>query len=164
MECLAQVSIWFQGFRAECLPDLLGDFFQFFHCLRLTCQRPAVQLFGDSSGQVLGDESLDHTSLVIHDSVDTKVQVRAIELEKFPEEIFEFFIAHNSCPIEINKKANAYLTQLVQDQITRPMMMLGILAFSMAMDGYSELSDTSTQWFSVWDTRRSPLLHPILPR
>jgi hypothetical protein len=45
-----------------------------------------------------------------------------------------------------------YLTQLVQDQMTRPMMRWGFLSFSKAKGGYSGLSDTSTQWVSVWKT------------
>ncbi len=43
-------------------------------------------------------------------------------------------------------------TQLLHDQITRPMMRLGLLAFSTAMSGYSGLSDTAIQWCSICET------------
>jgi len=45
-------------------------------------QSAALQLFGGGLGQILRDELLDHAALVIHDAVDTEVQIGAVELKQ----------------------------------------------------------------------------------
>ena len=94
---LGQVSVGIEGIRPQRLPDLLGDLLQFPGSLRLLGQRAAIQLFGDGLGQVLRDELLDHVPLVVHDAVDAEVQVGAVELEEFAQEISKFvqrFVHH----------------------------------------------------------------------
>jgi len=84
-----QVPVGIEGVLSQRLADLRGNVLQFPGGLGLVGQRAALQLGGDGLWQVLRDEPLDHVALVIHDAVDAKVQVGAIELEELAQEVLK---------------------------------------------------------------------------
>jgi hypothetical protein len=67
----------------------LFGLFQRLSRLRLLGQCALFQLSLDSLGQVLGNEALNDLPLVVHDAVDAKVQVGAVELEELTQKRLE---------------------------------------------------------------------------
>ena len=77
------------GVIAEVLANHAGSFGEFSGGLRLVGQRPAIQFGGDRGRELLGYEPLHNIPLVVHDAVDAKVQVGAVELKQFAQQTLE---------------------------------------------------------------------------
>ena len=52
-------------------------------------QYAAVQFFGNGLGQIVTDKLFDNIPLMIHDAVDTEIQIGVIELEEFAQEFLK---------------------------------------------------------------------------
>ena len=78
---IGQVAVAIKGIPVQCLFDLTSNIGQLSCGLRLFNQFAMIQLLGHKLGQVRRNEFLEDVSLVVHDAIDAKIQVGAIELE-----------------------------------------------------------------------------------
>ena len=86
---LCKIAMVVNSVFTQSCPDSLRHFFEFGRGLGLLGQRTPSQFGGDEGGELFIYELLYRVPLVVHDAVDTEVQVGAVELEQLSKQALE---------------------------------------------------------------------------
>ena len=91
-----QVAVPIDRVLAHHIPELHCGLLQFLRDSRLLRQHPRGKLVRHQLRQLLRDEPLNETPLVVHDAVDAEIQICAVELEEFAQKFLKFMqmLAH----------------------------------------------------------------------